>query len=360
MPKGLQGKSSSGSLGTIGEFEFIHTIQERFGFVQSPIIHGIGDDAAVLRPQAGDDLLVSTDLLTEDIHFTLNLHSFKEIGYRAAIANLSDIAAMGGVPQALLIGLAIPPQLSKQHLIELYQGLMKPCQKHSVALIGGDTSKSNSGLFLSITVLGKINHGHSLTRSGAKVTDHIYVTGTLGDSAAGLQLLKHFQESRPGIKKKKSEALLIKRHLHPIPRLDVGQQLSRNKLAHAAIDLSDGLSGDFRHVCQASQVGAELWEEHIPISPECQAFAYDHGKLPLDMALGGGEDFELLFTAPARHRQRVEAISKSSKVPISCIGRIHSKEFGIRLKLADGSSRKVIVNSFNHFTNITSLDREDL
>jgi len=292
--------------------------------------------------------------LTEDIHFTFGLHSFKEIGYRAAVANLSDIAAMGGIPQALLVGLAIPPKLSMQNLTELYQGLMKPCQEPGVALIGGDTAKSRSGLFLSITVLGKIKHGRSLRRSGAKVADHIYVTGTLGDSSAGFQLLQHCQGSRPAHKKKKDEVQLIKRHLHPIARLAVGQQLSRHKIAHAAIDLSDGLSGDLRHLCQASQVGAELWEKHIPISRECQAFAYDYGKPSLDLALGGGEDYELLFTAPAGHRRQVEAISKSCNVPISCIGQIHKKDFGIRVKLTNGSSRKVRVTSFNHFTNISS------
>ena len=354
MPKGPPAGSRSRSQIITGEFEFIHTIQKRFGFVRSPIVLGIGDDAAVLRPTPNDDFLVSTDLLTEGIHFNLKLHSFKEIGYRAAVANLSDIAAMGGIPQALLVGVAIPPRSSRKSLTNLYDGLMKPCREHGVALIGGDTSRSCSGLFLSITVLGKIRHGQSLTRSGAKVSDHIYVTGTLGDSSAGLRLLKQLRRSRRGHQKKKSEVKLAQRHLRPIPRLVIGHKLVQHNLAHAAIDLSDGLSGDLRHLCTASHVGAEVWAKHLPISPECRKFAHDHGELPLDFAMGGGEDFELLFTAPAIHRGRIETLSLSCNVPISCIGQIHPKEFGIRLKLADGSSRKVPITSFNHFTMVAA------
>lgn len=354
MPKGPSATLCSESLGKTGEFEFIRQIQKRFGFLHSQIIHGIGDDAAVLQPKAGDDLLVSTDLLIEDIHFTVHLHSFKEIGYRAAVANLSDIAAMGGSPQALLVGLAIPPQISRLNLTDLYRGLMEPCREHRVALIGGDTSRSPSGLFLSITILGKIKHGRSLTRTGAKISDHIYVTGTLGDSSAGLHLLQHRQEPRPSHTKRKGEAILRKRHLRPTARIDVGQQLVKYKLAHAAIDLSDGLSGDLNHLCQASGVGAELWATHIPVSTECQAYSQGHGQLPLDLAMRGGEDYELLFSAPAKNGQRIETISRSCNVPISCIGKIHPKEFGIRLKLADGSSRKIITTSFNHFTSLTS------
>ncbi len=354
MPNGPPPGFRSRTQTITGEFGFIHTIRKRFGFVQSPIIHGIGDDAAVLRLKSDHDLLVTTDLLTEGIHFNLRLHSFTAIGYRAAVANLSDIAAMGGIPQALLTGIAIPPNVPRKNLTRLYQGLMKPCQEHGVALIGGDTSTSCSGLFLSITVLGKIKRGRSLTRSGAKVADHIYVTGTLGDSSAGLRLLKENLQSRVSHRKRKREVKLMQHHLHPKPRLAVGQQLVRYGLAHAAIDLSDGLSGDLQHLCQASEVGAEVWAEHIPISPECRAFVHDHGELPLDLAMSGGEDYELLFTAPGIHRRRIEAISRSCNVPIRCIGQIHSKKFGVRLKLSDGSSRKVIVTSYNHFTTAKS------
>ena len=149
--------------------------------------------------------------------------------------------------------------------------------------------------------------------------------------------------------------ILTRRHLRPIPRLTVAQWLVRHKLAHSAIDLSDGLSGDLRHLCEASQVGAELWADQVPISPECRAFGLDQGERPLDLAMRGGEDFELLFTAPPRHRKRVEAISKSCKVSISCIGQIRSKKYGMRLKLPEGSSRKILVTSYNHFTNVSSL-----
>jgi len=347
-------------LGKVGEFGFIRKIQEKFGVSRFPVIQGIGDDAAILRQQSGQDLLASTDLLVEGIHFNLSCHRLKDIGYRAAVANLSDIAAMGGKPEALLIGIAIPPAFTLPDLKTFYDGLMEPCRQHDVMLMGGDTSASQSQLFLSITVFGSIKQGRSLRRSGAKISDLIYVTGSLGDSLAGLRLLQNPVHTGPSYdrKKKRRDRILTQRHLRPTPRVDVGQFLVQSQLAHAAIDLSDGFSGDLRHICQASRVGAEIWTQDIPISPECRSLAQDLHEPPLDLALQGGEDYELLFTAPANRRQKIEAISHSLKVPITCIGEIRSQRYGVRLKLEDGSSRKGKVTSYHHFhdTPITSID----
>jgi len=338
------------TLQTIGEFGLIRELQKHCQTLHSDVIQGIGDDAALLRTSHKEALIASTDLAIEGVHFDLAFESFKDVGHRLAVANISDIAAMGGTPKYLLLALAIPPSYAVSDLRALYQGFKKPCQAHDISLVGGDTSSSKSGLFLCFTILGHVPPKQALTRQSAKVGDKVYVTGTLGDSKAGLQILQRQAKQQTSHADQPYERFLKKRHLRPTPRLAIGQHLSKDRLAHAAIDVSDGLSGDILHLCQASQVGVELWASHLPISRQCQTYTANHCPNPIDFALAGGEDYELLFTIPSRNQGKVSDLSRVLKTKMTCIGEIKPKSFGLRLKLKGGTSRNISRQSYDHFS----------
>lgn len=342
------------------EFALIREIRRRFGKTGPSVICGIGDDAAVIRPSPGRVLLYTTDLLAEGIHFDLATAGFQDVGYKAAVANLSDIAAMGGIPEHLLVAIAIPPWYRPSYVRQLYQGLMSACRRHHVALIGGDTSASKDGLFLSITVTGSVSKDKILTRSGACVGDLVYVTGTLGDSLAGLNILSGHRTRRRKLESARmpkdrngripaSQRYLIMRHLRPTPRLKEGQLLSEYKLATAAIDLSDGLSGDLVHLCEQSRVGAEINMTALPLSPACRAYSAESRMNPFELALRGGEDYELLVTVTPENSHRLTQVTRLTGCRFSCIGRIRPKRFGIHVKCEDGKLRKWPGGGYQHF-----------
>lgn len=338
----------------IPEFALIEALARRFTGRTSQLVQGIGDDAAVIAAQAPMWWHVTTDLLAEGVHFDLRTASPDSVGYRAAIANLSDIAAMGAVPRYLLISLAAPSTFTPAHIFTLYEGLMKACRLHGVALIGGDTSASRTGLFVSITLIGTTAPGQALLRRGAHVGDHIYVTGTLGDSLAGLQLLTSGRSPRsvqgPSSPLRKSHReFLVHRHLRPTARIEEGQWLNDGGLATAAIDLSDGLSGDLRHICEESQVGAEIDLGTIPISTACYAYAESRRLRPVELALTGGEDYELLFTAPPTKHSTIERQARARGFRVTQIGTIRPRRFGMRMKTADGTMRPIPITSYEHF-----------
>lgn len=267
------------------------------------------------------------------------------------MANLSDLAAMGAAPRYLLISLAIPPSTPLKHIEGLYSGMMKACRRHDVSLIGGDTSASAGGLFLSITLLGDTPRGRALFRTGARVGDGIYVTGTLGDSLAGLELLRKTPRTaaaRQGLTDRHRQFLLA-RHLRPTARVDTGQWLNRGRLATAAIDVSDGLSGDLRHLCEDSKVGADIDAARIPVSAAGQAYARSVRQDPVQLALAGGEDYELLFTVSPRQRAVVERQANRRGVRITRIGTIRPRRTGMRLMSPDGSVRPLPITSYEHF-----------
>jgi thiamine-monophosphate kinase len=269
------------------------------------------------------------------------------------MANLSDIAAMGAVPRYLLISLAVPKTVKRSHIYELYRGLMKACSPYDVALIGGDTSASKAGLFLSITLLGTTSGRRALFRHGAKVGDDIYVSGTLGDSMAGLKLLMSSTPTYPLGQRKTGFSrshwqFLIRRHSYPTARIAEGRWLNERRLASAAIDLSDGLSGDLRHLCEESRVGAEVELDRIPISPACQAYARTIGVSPIRFALAGGEDYELLFTASPRDRGTIERGTRTRGYRMTRIGTIRPQQFGIQMTI-DGRTEPMPVTSYEHF-----------
>lgn len=348
MPPG----QSSRQAPLLSEFALIRSLRRRFGRTGPSVVRGIGEDAAIIRMPTGSRLLLTTDLLAEGVHFDLATTTLEDVGYRAAVANLSDIAAMGGVPRYLLVSLAIPPKRTAAEIDRLYRGIMQACRGYGVQLVGGDTSASRDGLFINITLTGAARPDRVLTRAGARAGDLIYVTGTLGDSQAGLDLLRAGDRAPASLLDTAADQVrrfLIRRHLRPSARVREGRLLAERRLASAAIDLSDGLSGDLAHLCEESRVGAELDPRAIPVSSACRSYADARRLNPVDVALSGGEDYELLFTVPPANRRKVEALAHRARFRVSCIGLITARRSGIRVKRDDGSWQPLTVTSYVHF-----------
>lgn len=350
-PGRMNQASTRDSLKTIGEFGLIRQLTHQWPTSSPWVVKGVGDDAAILKARQGQQLLISTDVFIEGIHFDLAYQTPKDVGWRAGVANLSDIAAMGGTPLYLLVSMAVPVRVPPQHIREFYRGLKAACRPFTVELIGGDTSSSPSQMFLSLTIVGSVRANRALTRNRAEVGDRIYVTGTIGDANAGLRILHTHLTNLRGFSPSAVEKFLIRRHVRPTPRVHVGQLLVARNLAHAAIDLSDGLSSDVGHVCDESHVGAEIRGNALPLSSQLRAFAQRQNADPMEIALQGGEDYELLFTAPAKRHQNVLQVSEQTRVPIACIGEIKPKTFGRQLELPEGRKRKLANKSFTHFRN---------
>jgi thiamine-monophosphate kinase len=318
----------------LGERRVISRIRRAFGEKRSDILLGIGDDAALVRgPQR---LLLTTDILVEDEDFWRTDHPPRLLGRKALNVNLSDIAAMGGRPLHALVGLALPGDIDEGWLRQFMAGLRGAAEAAGVALVGGDLSQSEK-IMISVTVTGESRF--PVPRSGAKPGDAIFVSGTLGDAAGGLRLL-----AKGGIYGViKPVRPLLKAFLDPEPRLKLGALLARRRLASAMIDLSDGLSVDLMHICEESGAGAEVEAARIPISPALARFARD----PLDMALNGGEDFELLFTVRPAKIPAVLALARTHR--ITRIGQIVPGR-AVRLVSPKGRKTALRPGGFEHFS----------
>ncbi|GAB1724823.1 MAG: Thiamine-monophosphate kinase [Nitrospira sp.] len=328
------------------EFGLIRSLQAQAAQPDPQVFKGIGDDTAIIKTSSTEWTLITTDLVAEGVHFDPATSSFRDIGYRAAIANLSDIAAMGGRPRFMLVSIAIPPSCSTAQIQHLYRGMMQAGSPYQVRLIGGDTSASRGGLFLNITLTGVVKPRRVLLRSGARVGDRLYVTGTLGDSRAGLDLLT--SRRRPTLRPADARFLLA-RHHRPSARIAEGVWLAEQRLAGAAIDLSDGLTGDLRHICEESGVGADVIAGALPISPACRAYAQARGLDPGQIALQGGEDYELLFTVPRRQQSRFDRLAGKTGFRMTCIGSITPGMSGLRLRTEAGATQPLPLTSYEHF-----------
>jgi len=298
------------------------------------LIKGIGDDCAVLRTTAETDLLVTTDFSLEGTHFRREWHQPESVGHRCLARGLSDIAAMGGEPLAAFLSLALPPNIPQQWVDRFVRGLLKLAREFGVSLAGGDTAQSESGVLADIMVIGAVPKGTSVLRSGAKPGDRIYVTGALGGSAATLDLLFS--------KRKKLSPKIFFQHFFPMPRIRLGTLLRKKKIPSAMIDISDGLSTDLSHICEMSGVGAETWAQAVPLAEIGKPAA----PVELKFALHGGDDYELLFTAPRSARVPREI----GGVTLTCIGEIVR---GGRILLVDESGSRSILKprGWEHFGN---------
>jgi len=331
----------------LGEFGLIRDIQRLSLRKSSSALIGIGDDAAALRVSPSKILLVTTDMLLEEIHFDFSFTDFRSLGWKSAAANLSDIAAMGGVPRYCLTSMGIPDRVSVEQIKDFYRGFHSLMKAHKTMLVGGDTCHSGKEMVISVTVLGETERTRILSRSGARPGDRIFVTGTLGDSAAGLEILKNGR----GPKGKGPEAKrLIEKHLSPVPRVAEGRAIALAGCASAMIDISDGLSSDLAHVCEQSGVGAEIRSDRIPISASLMKFARGRAMPVLHFALSGGEDYELLFTVPPGKTKRLRSLN----LPVTEIGTVKR---GKRVFLVDDRNRKSRLKpeGYDHFrrTNVS-------
>jgi thiamine-monophosphate kinase len=334
----------------LGEFGLIGRIQKLAPRKSSSTLIGIGDDAAVLKLSASSTLLATTDLLLEGVHFDLSYTDFFSLGWKAAAVNLSDIAAMGGIPHFCLTALGIPTGVSVEQITEFYRGFNALLKSYRTTLVGGDTCSSRGGLFVGVTALGEVEPKRIITRAGARPGDRIFVAGTLGDSAAGLELLRKaefgIRNKKSAIRNPKSEIQkLIARHLRPVPRVEWGRKLSLSGCASAMIDLSDGLSSDLFHICEQSGVGAEISADRIPLSDALHKLTGKLAKPAVHYALSGGEDYELLFTAPPGKVKKL----RSLKLPLTEIGLITA---GKTLSLVDNRGRKkpLLPTGYDHFS----------
>jgi thiamine-monophosphate kinase len=327
----------------LGEFGLIRNIQRLSLRKSSSALIGIGDDAAALKVSSSKTLLVTTDMLLEAIHFDLSFTDFHSLGWKSAAANLSDIAAMGGVPRYCLTSIGIPDQISVEQIKDFYRGFHSLMKTHKTMLVGGDTCHSGKGMVISVTVLGEIEKTRILARSGARPGDRIFVTGTLGDSAAGLEILKNGVKG--GSKSEGAEAKrLIEKHLRPVARVTEGRAIALSGCASAMIDISDGLSSDLSHICEQSGVGAEIRSDRIPISPALMKLSSGLTMPVLFYALSGGEDYELLFTVPPGKMKRLQSLN----IPITEIGTIKR---GGKVLLLDGRNRRSRLQpgGYDHF-----------
>jgi len=284
--------------GAASEADMIRRIQQiAADQANRRLILSIGDDAAAFRPRPGYLILVSTDALVEGIHFDFKYCSADDVGWKALAVNLSDIAAMGGMPLYVTTSIALPREVASSFVPRFYRGLTAIARQHGVTLIGGDTCRSPQGVFVDVTIVGEVEPRHLLTRKGAKPGDLIYVTGELGGSAAGMELLSRSRRAPV-------RSAVAKRHLRPLPRCSAARFLAQRNLASAMIDLSDGLSTDLGHLCEHSGVGGIVEAARIPVART----AGRHRELadsPLHYALHGGEDYELLFTVPSQLSRRI-------------------------------------------------------
>ncbi|HEY6011156.1 MAG TPA: thiamine-phosphate kinase, partial [Nitrospirota bacterium] len=304
---------------------------------------GIGDDAAVIRVSPDKRLLVTTDLLIEGVHFDLTYTDFYSLGWKSAAVNLSDIAAMGGIPRYCLTAIGISPSISVEQIADFYRGFNALLKKYSTALVGGDTCSSRKGFLVSVTALGEAEPLRLITRDNARPGDRVFVTGTLGDSAAGLEILKSRVKGQ-GARGKGVAKQLRDRHLRPMPRMEWGRKIARSGCANAMIDISDGLSSDLGHICEQSGVGAKIRLGDIPISRSLKLSAEQLKKPLLHYALSGGEDYELLFTVPEARLKRFVSL----KIPATEIGMITR---GRKLLMGDteGSKKPLQPEGYDHF-----------
>jgi thiamine-monophosphate kinase len=285
----------------LGEFRLIDIITKDFEIKNPTTIKGVGDDAAILQFEKEDQVLVSTDLLVEGVHFHLSYVPLKHLGYKAAVVNFSDIAAMNALPTQITVGLALSNRFSLEAVQELYEGIKLACDKYGVDMVGGDTTSSNSGLVISITVLGKAKPEKIVRRSGAKEKDLLVTTSDLGAAYAGLLLLERERkvfEKTPDVQPDLAGyEYLLEKQLKPEARVDIVKKLDElGIIPTSMIDISDGLASEILHLCKESKVGCHLYEDKIPIDVQTHQVGEAFKMHPLTLALNGGEDYELLMT----------------------------------------------------------------
>ncbi len=339
-------------LSELGEFGLIDHLAKNIIPKHKGTLKGIGDDAAVI--DTGNNLLLlSTDLLLEGVHFDLTYMPLKHLGYKAAVVNISDIAAMNGVPKQMTVSIAVSNRFSLEAIEELYQGIRMACDKYNVDLVGGDTSSSVSGLLISITITGEATRNEIVYRNGAKEGDLLCVTGDLGGAYAGLLILereKQVYKANPDMQPELTgHEYLLARQLKPEARTDLRNIFKEIEvLPTAMIDISDGLASEALHLCHQSDTGCRIYEEKIPIDEETKMLALEFNIIPTVCALSGGEDYELLFTVKQTDFEKIRNVPE-----ITVIGHITAPGDGKNLITPDGQTVKLTAQGWDAFNRKT-------
>lgn len=341
--------SSKTELKEFGEFGLIAHLTQAVELTQPSTVTGIGDDAAVLNFK-DKQVLISTDLLLENVHFDLRYVPLKHLGYKAVQVNLSDIYAMNGIASQVTISMGLSSKFPLEAVEEIYEGALLACKNYNVDLVGGDTSSSAQGLVLSVTSIGHADSDKVVYRSGAQVNDLLCVSGDLGGSYVGLQLLEREKKiflENPDIKPDlEGKDYILERQLKPEARKDIIQLLADLAIIpHAMIDISDGLASEILHICGNSKVGCKLYEEKIPIDQMTYDTAREFGLDPTVCALSGGEDYELLFTVPQDAYDKLK-----NQMDISIIGHITDANEGCQMISKSGKVHEIKAQGWNAFS----------
>lgn len=337
----------------LGEFGLIDRLTRDFPLRNASSIKGVGDDAAVLAFESDKEILVTTDLLLEGIHFDVRYVPLKHLGYKAAIVNFSDIYAMMGQPRQITVSIGVSARFTVEHLDAIYSGIKLACERYGVDLVGGDTSASVSGLVISITCIGEAPKGEAVLRSGAKPTDLICVSGDLGAAYMGLQLLE--RENRIAAQAGKDEKFqpdfagkeyILERQLKPEARKDIVEELRNAGIKPTSMmDVSDGLSSELLHLSHNSKVGVRVYEDKIPIDYQTALMAEEFNMNLVTAALNGGEDYELLFTVPLTDHEKVKKLKG-----VTVIGYTTQPDLGAALVTRDGAEIPLKAQGWNAFT----------
>ena len=331
----------------LGEFGLIKHLTASIELKNHSTKKGVGDDCAVLDYPQEKEMLVTTDLLLEGVHFDLTYVPLKHLGYKSAMVNFSDVYAMGGMPRQITVSLGISQRFTVEDMEEFYAGLQLACEAHGVDIVGGDTTSSMTGLTISITCIGDVEKGKAICRNGAKAGDLICVSGNLGAAYMGLQLLErekavYFQQLKENRGNETMEMAqpdfagkeyLLERQLRPEARRDIILKLQEKGIQPTSMmDISDGLSSELMHICEQSKCGCRIYEEHLPLDYETASQAEEFNMNVTTCALNGGEDYELLFTVPLADKEKVEKMED-----VHLIGYVTKAEDGKVLITRDGS-----------------------
>ncbi len=335
-------------LDSLGEFGLIERINSQTKLSNSSTIKGIGDDAAVLE-FGKDKTVVSSDMLVEGIHFDLSYTPLKHLGYKAAVVNISDIAAMNAIPTQIIVNMALSNRFSVEAVDEIYQGIAAACEAYKVDLVGGDTTSSTSGLILSITAIGTAKEEDLTFRNGAKQNDIICVTGDLGAAYLGLQVLKREKAeylANPNMQPElKTFDYVVKRHLKPEARMDIVHELKEAQVKPTAmIDISDGLASELKHLAKSSSFGINIHSDKIPIQDQSFEVAEEFNLDPLICALNGGEDYELLFAIGQDDYEKIKYIND-----VTVLGYVTEANEGVNMVTKAGDAIPLTAQGWKHF-----------
>lgn len=336
------------NLSELGEFALIDRLVENVNIYNESTIKGVGDDAAVIN-HGDEETLVSVDILCEGVHFDMTYCPLKHLGYKAAVVNFSDIYAMNGTPTQIVVGMGISSKYSVEAIQEIYSGIRLACDRYHVDLVGGDTTASKSGLFISVTVMGKAKKEDIVYRSGAKPNDLLCVSGDLGAAYTGLLILEREKAAFMADPNMQPEFAgydyILERQLKPEARWDIVKRLKEAGVKPTAmLDISDGLASEVLHICKESKVGCMLYEDRIPMNQKTIQTAKDFNIVPSIAALNGGEDYELLFTVAQSDYEKIKDMED-----VRIIGYITADEGQANILTADDHQVPIEAQGFKHF-----------